>query len=104
MPDRSQEKRPRLVKDKRFGITNRLKIATWNVQGLGQKQQKVDKELKKKNIDIAFITETKKKLCKWHKRFRQLRNDLQRSRFNNKSTMQNSNIDRQLLEKQNSKL
>ncbi|KAF2903613.1 hypothetical protein ILUMI_02572 [Ignelater luminosus] len=62
MPDGSQGKRPRLVKDKRFGITNRLKIATWNVQGLDQKQQELDKILKKKNINIAVITKTKKKV------------------------------------------
>ncbi|KAF2900734.1 hypothetical protein ILUMI_05453 [Ignelater luminosus] len=42
--------------DKRFGVTNRLKIATWNVQELGQK------ELKKKTINIAVITKTEKKL------------------------------------------
>jgi exonuclease III len=41
-----------------------LKIATWNVRSLGTKEIELDNELKEKKINIAIITETKKKNLK----------------------------------------
>jgi hypothetical protein len=46
--------------DKRLGTNDTLKIATSNERGLGTKEIELDKELKKKEINIAIITEKKK--------------------------------------------
>lgn len=52
--NRSRRKRPRHQnKDTIFG--------TWNVQELGKKLEDVEKELQYIKIDIAVLTETKKK-------------------------------------------
>lgn len=48
-------------KDKRLGIQDMIKIATWNVRGIHNKIDELEEELKDKNIDLAIITETKKK-------------------------------------------
>jgi len=40
----------------------RFKYATWNIRGLGEKEEELDKILNKNNIKIAVITESKKKL------------------------------------------
>jgi len=42
----------------RFG---KLKVATWNVRGIAEKMEELQTELLKRKIDIAIITETKKK-------------------------------------------
>ena len=43
--------------------TGLMKIGVWNVRGLNGKEKLLQEELKKKaNVDIAVITETKKKL------------------------------------------
>ena len=42
----------------RFG---KLKVATWNVRGIAGKTEELETELLKGKIDIAIITETKKK-------------------------------------------
>jgi len=42
----------------RFG---KLKVATWNVRGTAEKTEELQTELLKRKIDIAIITETKKK-------------------------------------------
>ena len=42
----------------RFG---RLKIATWNVRGIVEKTEELQNELMKRKIDIAILTDTKKK-------------------------------------------
>jgi hypothetical protein len=39
-----------------------LKYATWNIWGLGEKEEKLDKTLKENNIKISIITESKEKL------------------------------------------
>jgi endonuclease/exonuclease/phosphatase family metal-dependent hydrolase len=39
-----------------------LKLATWNVRGLATKEMELNNELKEQKINIAVITETKKKL------------------------------------------
>ena len=49
-------------KDKRLGISEILNICTWNVRGISNKTEQLEKELKDRNIDIALITETKKKM------------------------------------------
>ena len=36
-------------------------MATWNVQGIRNKEQEVVKEIEKMKIDICVLTETKKK-------------------------------------------
>jgi len=38
-----------------------LKMATWNIQGIRNKEQEVLKEMEKMKIDICVLTETKKK-------------------------------------------
>jgi len=42
----------------RFG---KLKVATWNVGGIAEKTEELQTELLERKIDIAIITETKKK-------------------------------------------
>lgn len=49
-------------KAKRKGIAEQLRIASWNVRGLVNKEREVEIELKRQNIDIAILPETKKKL------------------------------------------
>lgn len=49
-------------RDKRYGIKDYLHIGTWNVPGLTNKLQELQENLKKRKIDIALMTETKKKL------------------------------------------
>lgn len=49
-------------KDKRFGISQHIQIATWNVRGLTDKIHELQNELSDRKIDIAVITETKKKM------------------------------------------
>lgn len=39
-----------------------LKVATWNVRGVASNEHELAKILNVKKIDIAVITETKKKL------------------------------------------
>jgi len=39
-----------------------MKIGVWNVRGLYGKEKLLQEELKKANVDIAVIPETKKKL------------------------------------------
>jgi hypothetical protein len=41
---------------------SRFKCATWNIRGLRQKEEELDKILHENNITIAVITESKKKL------------------------------------------
>ena len=40
----------------------RFKYATWNIRGLGEKEEELDKILNKNNIKISVITESKKKV------------------------------------------
>jgi len=40
----------------------RFKYATWNIRGLGEKEEKLEKILNENNIKISVITESKKKL------------------------------------------
>ena len=47
---------------KSFGITEVLTIATWNIQGLNNKEPELIKTLEERKINIAIISETKKKL------------------------------------------
>jgi len=44
--------------DKKFGKIN---VATWNVREIAEKKEILKTELLKRKIDIAIITETKKK-------------------------------------------
>jgi len=41
---------------------SRFKYATWNIRGLGDKEEELDKKLNENNIKISVITESKKKL------------------------------------------
>jgi hypothetical protein len=41
---------------------SRFKYATWNIRGLAEKEEELDKVLNKNNIKISVITEGKKKL------------------------------------------
>jgi exonuclease III len=50
-----------MKKDTRKGIIGVLKLATWNVRGLGTKETKLVYHLKERKINIAAITQTKKK-------------------------------------------
>ncbi|KAK4879242.1 hypothetical protein RN001_007388 [Aquatica leii] len=49
-----------LTNDKRW-IDKTIKVATWNVRGLAQKEMELAKELANMKIDFAAIPETKKK-------------------------------------------
>ena len=40
----------------------RFKYATWNIRGLGEKEEELDKILNENNIKLSVITEIKKKL------------------------------------------
>jgi len=39
----------------------KLKVATWNVKGIAEKTEELETELLKRKIDIAIITQAKKK-------------------------------------------
>ena len=39
-----------------------FKYATWNIRGLGEKEEKLDKILNENSIKVSVITESKKKL------------------------------------------
>jgi len=41
---------------------SRFKYATWNIRGLGEKEEELDNILNEYNIKISVITESKKKL------------------------------------------
>ena len=41
---------------------SRFKCATWNIRGLGEKEEELDETLNENNIKISVITESKKKL------------------------------------------
>jgi len=41
--------------------TGKLKVATWNVRGIAERKYELQTELLKREIEIAIITETKKK-------------------------------------------
>ena len=41
-----------------------FKYATWNIRGLGEKEEKLDKILNKNNIKISVITESKKEIAR----------------------------------------
>lgn len=49
-------------KDKIHGISRILQVGTWNVRGLGNKETELNNELANKKVDVAVVTETKKKL------------------------------------------
>mgnify|MGYP002224294368 CR=1 FL=1 len=61
---KSQNKKPSgsSVDDKARNMVSRFKYATWNIRGLGEKEEELDKILNENNIKIAVISETKKKL------------------------------------------
>ena len=40
----------------------RFKYATWNIRGLGEKKEELDKTVNENNIKISVITESKMKL------------------------------------------
>jgi hypothetical protein len=41
---------------------SRFKWATWNIRGLGGKEEEIEKILNENNVKISVITESKKKL------------------------------------------
>ena len=41
---------------------SRFKYATWNIRGLGEEEEELDKTLNENNMKISVITESKKKL------------------------------------------
>jgi len=41
-----------------------FKYATWNVTGLGQKEEELDKILNESNIKISVITQSKKGIAR----------------------------------------
>ena len=49
-------------KEKRFGITDHINLCTWNIRGISNKIEQLEKVLEEMKIDVALITETKKKL------------------------------------------
>jgi len=62
---KSQRKKPdrfSLNDDTDVKKVSRFKYATWNIRGLGEKEEELDKILNENNIKISVITESKKKL------------------------------------------
>jgi len=49
-------------KGKRLGVHETLNVATWNVRSIGNKEFELVEEIKIKGINVAVISETKKKL------------------------------------------
>lgn len=49
-------------RNKRLGLVENLRTATWNVRGLTHKEEELQNELKRANVDICLLTETKKKM------------------------------------------
>ena len=41
---------------------SRFEYTTWNIRGLGEEEEELDKTLNKNNIRMSIITESKKKL------------------------------------------
>jgi len=60
--DGSNDKRPGIKKEKIIGIHERINRAAWNVRSIGNKESELVEEIKTKVINIAFISEPKKKL------------------------------------------
>jgi hypothetical protein len=60
--DGSNDKRPGTKKEKRIGIHETINIAAWNVRSTGNKESELVEEIKTKGINVAVISETKKKL------------------------------------------
>jgi hypothetical protein len=54
--------RKRHDKDRRYRIKERIKVAIWDVRGIGNKEMELDIDLKQRGINLAVINETKKKL------------------------------------------
>ena len=52
---------------------SRLKYATWNIRGLGEKEEELDKTLNENNIKMSVITENRKRNCKELKRLNTIR-------------------------------
>jgi hypothetical protein len=60
--DGSDDKRPGIKKEKGIGTYETLNIDAWNVRFIRNKESELAEEIKTKGINIAVITETKKKL------------------------------------------
>jgi hypothetical protein len=56
------DKRPGTKKEKRLGVHETLNVASWNVGSIGNKESVLVEEIKIKGINVAMISETKKKL------------------------------------------
>jgi hypothetical protein len=56
----SHDKIPGTKKVKQFGVHETLNIATWNVRSIGNKEPELVDEINTKDINIAFISETRK--------------------------------------------
>jgi len=57
----SDYKRPGMKKEKRLGVHETLNVAAWNVRSIGNKEFELVEEIKIKGINVAVISETKKK-------------------------------------------
>ena len=58
----SSDKRPGMERKKRLGIHETLNVAAWNVRSIGNKESEFAEEIKIRGINVAVISETKKKL------------------------------------------
>jgi hypothetical protein len=59
--DNNPRRNTAMNKLKRFGFSGYFKIGTWNIRGICHRENGLENELKKLKVDIAAITETKKK-------------------------------------------
>ncbi len=48
--------------DKNKWIADTLRVATWNVRGISNKEDLLTRILEEQKVNIAVVTETKKKL------------------------------------------
>jgi len=60
--NRLNDKRPGMKKEKQLGVHETLNVAAWNVRSIGNKESELVEEIKIKGINVAVISETKKKL------------------------------------------
>jgi len=55
------DKRAGMKKEKQLGVHETLNVAAWNVRYIGNKESELVEEIKIKGINVAVISETKKK-------------------------------------------
>jgi hypothetical protein len=58
----SNQKSPATKQQTRLGVHETLNVAAWNVRSIGNKESELVEEIKIKGINVAVISERKKKI------------------------------------------